>query len=206
MRHSGAAEADKLVGMTLTQRYWARKVQFTFGDKTFTCTRRTRGALRQLARALKKWHPGCSIHVFQPCYNTGVALSEGTHDFDAVLDIWINGMTGDEAQTFVRKHGWAGWHRTPAQGFVEHVHMALLPPLAHAHPTPQMVGQAYWRRGLKVGRYIDGGLTSQGVTNSTSQVTDYMANPPRDATSDHNLDRSWHPTNILATIYRPKGY
>lgn len=68
------------------------------------------------------------FRVIQPSFNTGVDASAGTHDFDAVMDWFIVGMTFEDANAHGRRSGLATWTRTPAQGFSLHNHGFPIPP------------------------------------------------------------------------------
>lgn len=94
--------------------------QPTSWGPNFRCTQRTADHLDWTKSELPK---GATLQIIQPPYNTGFALSAGTHDKDAVLDVRITGMTWPQAQRFLRAHRWAAWVRTPAQGFSLHIHM-----------------------------------------------------------------------------------
>jgi hypothetical protein len=159
--------------------------------------------------------PWARIVIIQPCYNTGVARSAHTHDFDCVLDVQVVGMGWARAQRFWRNLGFAAWWRTPAQGFTNHIHMALIPTGLRGHPTAAQVGQAYQHLGQRVGDYIDGGwtTTSPHRIDATSQIVDYFWHAEGLA-GEHftGYDKSWFPPNIAATVYtfnprdlNPKG-
>lgn len=106
---------------------------------------------------------GAGVNIIQTAWNTGVDASEGTHDYDAVIDWEIPGIYTLEAQSFGRFYcGMATWARTPAQGFPWHNHGFFLPPGGHVFPT-------------KVGKYIDGGK-SLGISGFSSQIADYWVN------------------------------
>lgn len=62
--------------------------------------RRTAGHLDSTKERLAEEHPRCRLVIIQPAYNTGVAASAGTHDFDACLDVSIEGMGWWAAQSF----------------------------------------------------------------------------------------------------------
>lgn len=189
-------------------------VTITFGGKTFQCTTRTRDHLHWTAARLKKrWGPQASIRIIQGSYHHG-PLSAGTHDFDAVVDVRIVGIPGltkksrwMRAQTFLRYSGWAAWWRhtgTWANEADWHIHMASIPTgIPDESPTPTMVGAAYRRLGIKVGKYIDGGLTSTGKTSTTSQIDDYYAHALGLA-GQHRAgsDPTPHPSPINAYVFK----
>lgn len=69
---------------------------------------------------------GIKIVPSQGGYNKGgVAASAGTHDGGAVIDISTRGLSKTKITSLVkwlRLCGWAAWYRTPAQGFIYHIH------------------------------------------------------------------------------------
>lgn len=133
-------------------------------------------------RARKKF--GVGIEVLQSAYHTGYAPSEGTHDLDACYDVHIPGVDFWEQQRFFRALGWAAWYRYPSQGFTPHIHMISL-----GFTT-------------KVGKYVDGGLSTAGYIYTSSQVRDYW-NHALGLSGQHDSgdDPTWHPDNISATIF-----
>lgn len=145
----------------------------------FRCSKRTSEHLHMTTHALanlsRKDNRQYRLVIIQGCYNTGVELSAGTHDYDACLDVRIEGMPYPEATSFLRRHGWAAFYRQPPT-FSAHIHMISLPPY-----------QYRWVR--RVGTYVPG------------QVADYYAKPPRDGLVSNNVDNSWHPANIRDTIF-----
>lgn len=146
----------------------------TLGDKTFRASRRTAAHLTWTIQRLAQRFPGAHLHVIQPCYNTGVDASEGTHDKDAVLDVSIIGLTWSQAQTFLRQSGWGAWWRKPSQGFSDHIHMVSLG----------------YGADVFVGIYVPG------------QVTDYY-NHAFGLEGMHwpGSDHSWFPSDIDETIF-----
>jgi hypothetical protein len=179
----------------------------TIGGATFKCSEWTAGHLANTMGRLKAAHPRAELVVIQGCYSTGVKASAGTHDLDAVLDVEINGLDWWEAQRFLRSCGWAAWYRytgiwSPVAA--RHIHMASIPPGLSGHPTAPQVGAAYKKLGLKVGLYIDGGLTSTGHTTASSQIVDYF-NHAQGLAGEHRpgCDTSWFPPSISQTIYQP---
>ena len=95
-----------------------------FGQTCFV-GRRTAAHLDFTKERLEARHPGRRLVIIQSAYNTGVAASAGTHDFDACLDVFIQGMDWKPAQRFLRRCGWAAWHRGPPL-FGHHIHMVSL--------------------------------------------------------------------------------
>lgn len=69
---------------------------------------------------------GIRIRPTQGGYNAGgVTASAGTHDGGAVIDISTTGLSSRQITSllrWLRLCGWAAWYRTPAQGFIRHIH------------------------------------------------------------------------------------
>jgi hypothetical protein len=131
-------------------------IVWTFGGKTFKASRRTFAHLWWTQQRLSKVRPGATIRILQGCYNTGVEASAGTHDFDACVDTAIDGWDDWYAESrFYREHGWADWVRNPSQGFPWHHHQ-----ITRGFTT-------------KVGKYIDGGLSTVGRVVASSQIDDF---------------------------------
>jgi hypothetical protein len=150
----------------------AEKVRVTLGDKTFDAGRRTGAHLEWTIERLAVKHPGTHLHVLQPCFHTGVEASAGTHDADGVLDVRIDGLRWEQAQTFMRRHGWAAWWR--------HTGSWAAPSQWHVHAVslgcPGLVGDLIPR-----------------------QVDDYHHD--RDGLAGHGPDGTWHPEDIAATVF-----
>ena len=143
------------------------------GGKTFKASRRTHAHMWETQRRLSIHRPGAWWRTIQGAYNTDVGASEGTHDFDAVVDGEIVGWDDWYAeQAFLRSCGWADWVRTPAQGFPWHHHMVSL---------------GYTTR---VGIYVPG------------QVDDYYRHA-LGLKDHHQTgsDDTWHPANINDTVF-----
>ena len=183
----------------------------TIAGVTFTCSEWTAGHLNDTIADLKARYPRCRLEIIQPCYRSlvpggGADLSEGTHDYDGVFDVRVLGMDWDQAQSYLRWQGWAAWHRTPRQGFTDHIHMATIPRGLSGRPTAKQVGEAYAALGLKVGKYIDGGWTTSNPhrITTTCQVADYFAHAYGLANAHTSgSDKSPFPTDIARTIYQP---
>lgn len=185
----------------------------TLGGSTFRCSDRTYNHLRSTRWRLRLRYPLAKLEVIQGCYNTSIAASAGTHDYDAVLDVRITGLPGRtaerrwlKAQAFLRSHGWAAWWRhtgtwRPMTNW--HIHMISIPPGLSTRPSAGQVGRAYKALGTKVGKYIDGGLTSTGSTFATSQVVDYY-NHAYGLSGQHTAgsDTSWFPADINKYIFK----
>lgn len=60
------------------------------------------------------------LTVYQGSFNTGVAASAGTHDKADCID--LSASNAAEKTKTLKLIGFAAWHRTPAQGFSDHVH------------------------------------------------------------------------------------
>lgn len=103
----------------------AEVITVTLADKTFRAGRRTAAHLEHTIAEIRDRLPDCRLHIIQPCYNTDVAASEGTHDKDGVLDVQIIGLDWLPAQRFLRELGWAAWFRFPPT-FSQHIHMISL--------------------------------------------------------------------------------
>ena len=136
---------------------------------------------------------GQHIRVIQPPFNKGVAASAGTHDFDACLDVYIPGVSWWTQQKFFRANGWGAYYRYPP-AFGNHIHMFSLPPR-----EGNSISDDYAVHGFKVGEYVDGGLSTAGRVESSSQIEDYYEH--RSALSGHASDPSWHPADIAKTIF-----
>lgn len=69
---------------------------------------------------------GLPLRITQGGFNAGgVSASAGTHDGGGVLDISVRDLDAVERELAVRRLrqvGFAAWLRTPAQGFVYHIH------------------------------------------------------------------------------------
>lgn len=179
---------------------------------TFKCSNRTYWHLLWTIFVLRMRYPKARLQILQTCYHTGVDLSKGTHDYDAVLDVKIvGGVLGADwwkAQKFFRAHGWAAWFRhtkpwdTPSE---YHIHMISLPPGLPALPDAVDVGRAYKALGITVGEFIDGGYTTNnGRITGTSQVVDYCTLHAEGLAGQHdqNDDPSWHPKDFRTTVFR----
>lgn len=104
-----------------------RKVMWSkrdiWGDRVY-------GSLRTIAhldqtskRAVRRW--GHEIEVIQGAYNDDIEQSAGTHDYDAVLDVFIPNIAWWTQQRWLRYQGWAAWYRYPPT-FGYHIHMISL--------------------------------------------------------------------------------
>lgn len=170
-------------------------------SKKTTSGRSIRGSFRTLCHlnrlnnlALKKF--GVEIQVIQPDWNTGVAASAGTHDFDATWDLWIPGVDPWVQQRFFRANGLGGWMRKPPL-FGWHYHGFTLPPR-----EGQSISDDFKVHGFKVGIYVDGGYSSRGGLVTSSQISDYY-NHAFGLSGQHSAgsDRTWFPKSIEATVF-----
>lgn len=103
----------------------AEVITVTLAGRTFRATRRTAAHLEWTIERLAADHPDARLVLIQTCYNTGVEASAGTHDLDAVFDVWLEGVDWRDAQRWLREHGWAAWFRYPPT-FGYHIHMVSL--------------------------------------------------------------------------------
>lgn len=97
----------------------------TLGGRTFRCYRRDEAHLLWTIERLAVDYPSAELVIVQPCFNVGVAASAGTHDKGSVFDFYIDGVGWEDAQTWLRKHGWAAWYRYPPL-FGYHLHAVSL--------------------------------------------------------------------------------
>lgn len=165
-----------------------RVITVNFGGRFFKCSQNTYAALLRTQARLARKHPKAWIYVIQGSYNTGVAASAGTHDYDACLDVKIVGLPWQDAQDFLRSCGWAAWWRHTgswASPSKWHIHMALL-------GAPEA--------GCTVGKYVDGGRTLFGRVVASSQYSDYYSH--RTGLAGHLSDSTWHPRDIAGTIFK----
>ena len=75
-----------------------------YGTK-FKCSKRTAAHLDRTIDRLKRRDKGETLRIIQGSYNTGVQASAGTHDYDAVVDVEITGMSWYQAQKWLRQNG-----------------------------------------------------------------------------------------------------
>ena len=153
----------------------AEVIGVTIAGKSFRAGRRTAAHLLFTIAQLKKRAPTARLVIIQPCYNDDVELSAGTHDFDGVLDVRIEGVSWWWAQRFLRECGWAAWFRhtgTWAPMSRWHIHMCSL-----GCPGP-------------VGVFVPG------------QIDDYYRHSlGLKGQHESGLDDSWFPPDIDSTIF-----
>ena len=177
MRWHHPPAPDKMVG-------WSKK---TVGGDPIKGSFRTICHMDRLNRLIyRKWNVG--LQVIQSDWNTSVAASAGTHDFDATWDVYIPGVDWWTSQRFLRRNGFACWYRHPPM-FGYHIHGFTLP-------------QDGWHFHPKVGVYVDGGVSSRGARVTSSQIEDYH-NHAFGLADQHTpgSDRSWFPRDISKTIF-----
>lgn len=171
--------------------------------------RRVTGSLRTICHLdrlsrLAKAKYGSEIVVIQPPYNTTVAASAGTHDFDACIDLYIPGVSWWEMQRFLRANGFACWYRHPPL-FGNHIHGFTLP-----EREGSSISDDFKVHGFEVGIYVDGGYSHEGHLVTSSQIQDYY-NKAFGLANQHvpGSDASWHPKDhggIERTIFKLDGY
>lgn len=141
------------------------------------------------------------IVVIQRDWNTGVAASAGTHDYDAVWDLYIPGVSWKAQQKFFRRNGLACWHRYPPL-FSDHIHGFTLPPR-----EGKDVSDDFKVAGFKVGQYVDGGYSLYGRRVTSSQIDSYYRHAVGLARQDGTGgDPTWFPPDISDTIFNLKRY
>jgi len=159
---------------------WSKK---TTGGKAVTGSFRHICHLNRLNNlALRRY--GREIEIIQSAYNTTVAASAGTHDYDATVDLYIPGVGWWEQQRFFRANGLGCWYRHPPL-FGNHIHGFTLPV-----PEGKYRGDDFKMQGTKVGVYVPG------------QLEDYY-NHAFGLANQHRAgsDNSWFPKSIEATVF-----
>lgn len=141
---------------------------------------------------------GVGVTIIQPPYNSTVAASKGTHDYDAMADWFIAGVDWWTMQRFARANGFMDWYRRPPL-FGNHQHGAPLPPAEGRDRSDD-----FRSGGFKVGVYVDGGFSLYGRQVTSSQLDDYWNH--RSGLSGHAHDSSWFPPDIEATIFDLRRY
>lgn len=169
------------------------------GDETYKGSLRTLAHMNR-ANNLSKKKFGEPITIFQGPFHKGVPASAGTHDFDCTWDGWIDGVPAWDQQRFFRSIGFADWYRHGPL-FLNHQHMFTLPPHRGAS-----VNDDFRQAGLKVGKYIDGGV-SLGLSGLSSQIQDYY-NHAFALVGQHERgsDDSWFPKKIEDTVFNLRAY
>ncbi len=149
--------------------------------------------------AIKKF--GVGITIIQTAYNASVSASAGTHDLDAVVDIYIPGVGWWAQQRFFRANGLPGWYRHPPS-FTNHYHGFTLPPHEGTNFSDD-----FRSAGFKVGVYVDGGYSTRGALVTSSQIAD-IYNRAFGLSNMHTpgSDNTWWPKNIAATAFDLRRY
>lgn len=170
------------------------KCKLTLNGHAYTAGFRTLCHLNMTNNKAKKKF-GHGVVVLQPPFNKSVGASAGTHDFDSVWDIYIPGVGWWDQQRFFRSLGWGIWYRHPPL-FGNHEHGFTLPPR-----------RSFARLGIKVGKYIDGGISIGGHKVTSSQLDDFYNHAfGLSGQHGHGSDKSWFPKDIDATIFNLKAY
>lgn len=131
----------------------------TPGGTALRCSRYTRYHWDKTLRAFRKKFPHAQIAILQGSYHVGFKPSAGTHDRDAVLDVWVSGVSWRDAEQFFRSQGWYGWWRHTGSWAAEHSwHIHMISP-----HTPNATGSlipsqiaSYLRGRLGLARSVDG--------------------------------------------------
>lgn len=178
--------------------------------KTTTSGREIKGTFRTICAmdrlnrlVYRKW--GVGLQIIQSDWNTTVAASAGTHDFDACFDVWIPGVDPWVAQRFLRRHGFGCWVRKPP-AFGWHIHGFVLPLQEGSSRSDD-----FKVHHTKVGVYVDGGWSTRGALVTSSQIQDYY-NRAFGLSGMHtpDSDKSWHPgrskIGVRGTIFKLSNY
>lgn len=149
--------------------------------------------------ALKRF--GHGIEIIQPPFNTGVAASAGTHDFDCCVDCYIPGLGWWHQQRFFRANGLWGWYRHPPL-FGNHYHGFTAPPW-----EGKVRADDFKVAGFKVGKYVDGGYSTSGRRITSAQIDDFV-NHAFGLANQHgaNTDHTWFPEDLPETIFDLGAY
>lgn len=170
------------------------KCSLKLGDKKVIGGFRSLCALNRMNNYVRKTY-NTDIVVFQGAFSDSVPASKGTHDKDACFDWYIPGVSFYRAQRIGRRFGFGCWYRKPPL-FSNHVHGFVLPP-----------GRKFSLRGIKVGLFVDGGLSTLGHKIASSQLDDYYGHAfGLSGKHDHGSDKSWFPADIDATIFNLGAY
>jgi hypothetical protein len=141
---------------------------------TFKASRRTFAHIDYTIDLLAQLSPDARLHIAQGCYHDG-PLSAGTHDFDAVLDFTISGLSWLDGQAFLRRCGWAAWWRH----------------------TGTWAAESAWHF-----HAISLGYTTRVGVFVPAQVDDYYRHS-LGLKGEHasGLDHTWFPPDINATVF-----
>src|SRR6188768_592910 len=106
---------------------------------------------------------GATITATQGSPSTSVGASAMTHAGEGVID--VTGADLDAIVVAMRQVGFVAWHRTPAQGFVHHVHgVAVGEPLLHPQAQTQVDSYLAGYNGLRGNGVDDGPRDWVGIT------------------------------------------
>lgn len=167
-----------------------------------------KGTIRHIAHLdrmnnLAKARYGEEVVVIQSAWNTTIRASAGTHDKDMTADLMIPNVSWWEQQRFFRRNGFGCWYRQTTPGlWSNHIHGFTLP-----HVVGTNVSDDWFAHGYKVGIYVDGGISVNGRTMTSSQIQDYY-NHAFGLKDQHakGSDHSWFPPSIEATIFDYGAY
>lgn len=142
---------------------------------------------------------GEPLHVIQPPYHEGYEPSAGTHDLDACSDVAPPPSVPFDLkfQTWLRKRGFDCWWRHTGDWADKsdwHYH-------GFTHPA-NGIGFA-----TKVGKYVDGGISTSGRLVASSQIADYVSHAfglKNQHTRD--TDGSWFPADLNAVAFDLVAY
>lgn len=165
---------------------WSRKTMY---GQTVTGSLRTICHIDRLYNlSLKRFDS--PLTIIQPPYNSSVSASAGTHDYDAVIDWYIPGVSYWTAQRWSRANGLWGWYRPTNSQWSNHLHGGTIPPQKGTARADD-----YADNGFRVGVYVPG------------QLADYY-NHAFGLSGQHTpgSDRSWFPKNIKDTIFDLDAY
>lgn len=169
---------------------------------------RVKGSIRAIAHLdrlnnLARHKYNQELVVIQSAFNSTIAASAGTHDYDMCYDVYIPGVGWWETQRFLRRNGFFCWYRPTTPGlWSNHVHGFSMP-----HWTGSDPSAAFAQHGFKVGVYIDGGISLYGHKVATSQVDDQIDHAF--GLKDQHVpgsDHSWFPLDPAATIFDLSAY
>jgi hypothetical protein len=188
---SSRREAEYLDGRRIDWDDPPNSTKIVRWSKRDTSGRVVKGSLRTICHLnrlnnLALNRHGVEIEIIQPPYNTTVAASAGTHDFDCCVDLYFPGLAWYTQQRFFRANGLGCWYRHPPL-FGNHIHGFTLPkPEGESHlddfATP-------------VGTFVPG------------QLDDYYRHAfGLKNQHDSNLDHSWFPSDINATVFDLGAY
>jgi hypothetical protein len=114
---------------------------------------------------------GKSFACYQGSYSGSVTASAGTHDGGGALDLNVpSGLAPSVVVRRLRDNGFAAWYRTPAQGFMYHIHaIDLGGPLFPAGNQRLSTGAR-----VQVKEYVDG---DDGLAGDQTDSQPYRPTP-----------------------------